>query len=75
VSGGSPARERLAARSVKGAFLDFGTAICGGPGDCPVVRGGRIVFRDDHHLTATFARWLAPALERALVRVLAARGR
>ena len=31
----------------------------------PVVRG-MIVFRDDHHLTATFAASLAPYLEAAL---------
>ena len=43
VSGGSPLRERLAAKAAGGAFLDFGNVICGGPGTCPVVRGGRIV--------------------------------
>jgi hypothetical protein len=76
VSGGSPARERIAAKAVKGAFLDFGGVICGeATGSCPVVRGGKIVFRDDHHLTATFSRWLAPSMERALTRVLNARSR
>ena len=75
VSGGSPLRERLAAKAVGGAFLDFGNVICGGPGTCPVVRGGRIVYRDDHHLTATFSRWLAPSMERALTRILTARRR
>jgi hypothetical protein len=74
-SGGSPARERLAAKAVDGAFLDFGNVICGGSGTCPVVRGDRIVFRDDHHLTATFSRWLAPSMERALTRILATRRR
>jgi hypothetical protein len=31
-----------------------------------------IRYRDDHHFTATFARSLAPVLDRALQRVLAA---
>jgi peptidoglycan/LPS O-acetylase OafA/YrhL len=75
VSGGSPARERLAAKAVDGAFLDFGNVICGGQGTCPVVRGGRIIYRDDHHLTATFSRWLAPSMERALTRIRDARRR
>jgi hypothetical protein len=69
-SGGSPERERVAASLSGGTVLNLGRAICGGPGDCPVVRDGMIVYRDGHHLTATFARSLAPALDRALARVL-----
>ncbi|CAN5728952.1 hypothetical protein BH23CHL8_BH23CHL8_04370 [soil metagenome] len=69
-SGGSPARERTAARLTGGAFLDFGDIICTQRGSCPVVNRNRIIYRDTHHLTATFSRWLAPAMERALVRVL-----
>jgi hypothetical protein len=69
-TGGSPAREKVAARQSGGAFIDFGDVICGGNGSCPVVRNGMIVFRDTHHLTATFSRWLAPALDRALAQVL-----
>ena len=69
-SGGSPERERVAAKLSGGTVLNLGRAICGGPGDCPVVRDGMIVYRDSHHLTATFARSLAPALDRALTRVL-----
>ena len=52
-------------------MLDFNDLICGGKGRCPVVRDGIIVFRDHHHLTATFARSLAPALDRALQKVVA----
>jgi hypothetical protein len=37
-----------------------------------VVTNGMIVYRDEHHLTATFSRWLAPALDRALTRILRA---
>jgi hypothetical protein len=69
-SGGSPQRERVAAQRSKGAFIDFGQIICGGRGSCPVVSNGRILYRDHHHLTATYSRWLAPALERALTKVL-----
>jgi hypothetical protein len=69
-SGGSPARERLAARLSGGTFLDFGDVICTQRGSCPVVNRNRIIFRDTHHLTATFSRWLAPAMERALERVM-----
>jgi hypothetical protein len=34
--------------------------------DCPLVRGTMLVYRDHHHLTATFARALAPLLGAAL---------
>jgi hypothetical protein len=71
VSGGSPARERRAARAAGGVVLNFNDLICGGKGTCPVVRNDMIVFRDHHHLTATFARSLGPALDRALQKVVA----
>jgi peptidoglycan/LPS O-acetylase OafA/YrhL len=70
VSGGSPARERRAARVAGGVVLNFNDLICGGEGACPVVRNDMIVYRDHHHLTATFARSLGPALDRALQTVL-----
>lgn len=70
VSGGSPQRERLAARRSGGTLIDFGDVICGGPGSCPVVSHDRIIFRDDHHLTATFSRWLAPEMDRALAKAI-----
>jgi hypothetical protein len=69
-SGDSPARERIAAERSGGELVNLGHAICGHPGDCPVVRDGMIVFRDEHHLTATFSRSLAPFMERALLRVV-----
>ena len=69
-SGNSPARERIAAKRSGGAFVNFGSAICGRAKGCPVVRSGMIVFRDTHHLTATYSRWLAPAMDRALTRIL-----
>lgn len=60
----------LAAAALAGVpAWDLGPAVCAG-GRCPVVvtaAGGRlqVVYRDDDHLTASFAATLAPALERA----------
>jgi len=42
-------------------LLDFDDAFCKGDA-CPVVIGNVVVNRDVNHLTATFARSLAPAL-------------
>jgi peptidoglycan/LPS O-acetylase OafA/YrhL len=43
---------------------------CPGSGSCPVVINGMIVYRDTHHLTATYCLSLAPALDSALVAIL-----
>ena len=40
-------------------------------GSCPLVRGSLLVFRDDHHLTATFAAALADRIGAALDGVVA----
>jgi peptidoglycan/LPS O-acetylase OafA/YrhL len=73
-SGGSPARERIAAKRSGAKLINLGRRICGGPGDCPVVSEGMILYRDEHHLTATYARSLAPALERKLKKLMRAAG-
>ncbi len=39
-------------------------------GTCPVVIGGVLVYRDKHHLSATYAKTLAPILERKLRELL-----
>ncbi|GGA66801.1 acyltransferase [Arenimonas soli] len=52
------------------ARVDMNPAICPGT-TCPPVIGGLLVWRDSHHLTATFARSLAPELESRLDAVLA----
>jgi peptidoglycan/LPS O-acetylase OafA/YrhL len=59
-------RERTAVKELASAtMVDLTDAVC--PGDpCQAVVDGMIVQRDDHHLTATFAAALAPALEAAL---------
>lgn len=46
-------------------LLDLNEAVCPG-GKCSAELGGRIVFRDQQHLTAGFAASLAPALREGL---------
>ena len=58
-------RERAAARASGATLIDLSDAICPGDPCQPVVRG-MIVYRDDHHLTATFAASLAAILESRL---------
>jgi hypothetical protein len=60
--------ERQAAAASGAAFVDVTSAIC--PTDpCPVLTpAGRIIYRDVHHLTASFARSLADVLGTAIVR-------
>lgn len=59
------------ARRISGApLIDLSARIC--PTDpCPPIIGRRIVYRDHHHLTATFAATLAPDLDAAIRKVLA----
>ncbi|MBF6175935.1 acyltransferase [Nocardia blacklockiae] len=45
--------------------IDLSDAVCG-PQICPVVAGNVLLYHDEHHLTATYSRSLAPALERQL---------
>ena len=57
--------EREAAKATGATRIDLAaSAWCSAT--CPVVRWDTIAYRDSHHLTATFARRLAPALARAL---------
>ncbi|MBT0769516.1 acyltransferase [Kineosporia sp. J2-2] len=46
-------------------MLDLTDSICA-PTQCAVVIGDVLAYRDDHHLTATFARTLAPFVEQRL---------
>ncbi|GGS73503.1 acyltransferase [Planobispora rosea] len=49
---------------------DFNATFC--PGDrCPAVIGNTLVYSDNGHITATFMRSLAPALEKEVLRALA----
>jgi hypothetical protein len=57
--------EKTAARLSGASLVDLSATIC--PYDpCPAVLGGRIVYRDGFHLTATFAAALAGPLAAAL---------
>jgi peptidoglycan/LPS O-acetylase OafA/YrhL len=57
--------EQAAAKALGATIVDLAPIIC--PRDpCPVVLNGMIVYRDDHHMTATFATALAPVLSKAL---------
>jgi hypothetical protein len=47
-------------------IVDFSDELCSGS-VCPPVIGGQIVYRDNNHLTASFARTLAPQLALRLV--------
>jgi peptidoglycan/LPS O-acetylase OafA/YrhL len=60
-------REQKAAAATGAGLIDLSSEICPGAGDCPVVIDNMIVWRDGHHLTATFATSLGPAIDAQLV--------
>jgi peptidoglycan/LPS O-acetylase OafA/YrhL len=62
-------REVEARRLTRAPLIDLTKAIC--PVDpCPPIIGKRLVYRDHHHLTATFAASLARDLDPALAQLL-----
>ncbi len=68
--GGGPAEEEAAAGLTGVRLIDLNDWIC--PADrCAPVIGGVLVWRDAHHLTATYAATLAPMLNTALKPVMA----
>jgi hypothetical protein len=60
------ARELVASRLTGASLVDMSDVVCPGQGACPAVVDGMIVYRDDHHLTATFSASLAPVLAERL---------
>ena len=58
-------REARVAELTAASLIDLTPAVCPTM-PCQVVRDGMIVYRDNHHLTATFSASLAPALDAAL---------
>jgi len=70
---GHDAIERAAAKLAGVPLIDLANRICVAD-PCPAVVGGRIVFRDTHHLTATFTRTLAPGVARLVISVAPAAG-
>jgi peptidoglycan/LPS O-acetylase OafA/YrhL len=71
-----PDRDAFAELAVPGGVhkLDLTDYICG-PAECAPVVGNILVYRDDAHLTNTYAATLAPYLEAEMLAVLAAPGR
>ncbi|WP_257793729.1 acyltransferase family protein [Microbacterium sp. JZ31] len=67
---GDPALEEAADRDGNASMIDMTDHYCTST-MCPAVLGGVIVYRDPHHLTATFASSLAPYL---IERIVAAVG-
>lgn len=63
------ARDGRAAEILGAVLIDPALWLCG-PDVCPAVIDWTIVYRDDHHLTATMARLLAPLLETTLLGAL-----
>lgn len=61
--------ERRTARAHGALFVDLNAVVC--PYDpCPIVSGDTLMWRDKTHLTATFARQLAPAVRTVIKRAL-----
>ena len=58
-------REPIASRVSGAPLLDLISSICPAM-PCQMARNGMILYRDNHHLTATFSTSLAPALGKAL---------
>jgi peptidoglycan/LPS O-acetylase OafA/YrhL len=61
---------RAAARASDAALIDLSEAYCR-PDGCPMMLGGVLVYRDAHHITATFSQTLAPYLAERLRRAAA----
>lgn len=56
---------RAMAQNPDVTFLDLNQRICP-EGNCPAMKGDIVMWRDRHHLTATFARTFAPFFEPAV---------
>jgi hypothetical protein len=63
-------RENAAAAATGAGLIDLTATICPGTGSCPVVQNGIIMWRDEQHLTATYATTLGPAIDAQLVAIL-----
>ena len=63
-------REQGAAKATGAGLIDLTAQVCPGTGNCQPVINNVIVWRDQHHLTATFAVTLAPAVDEKLMAIL-----
>jgi hypothetical protein len=66
------ARDGRAATTLGAVLIDPALWLCDDQ-TCPAVIDWTVVYRDDHHLTATMARRLAPLLEPGLLEALSRR--
>jgi hypothetical protein len=64
------AMEQAAAVARGAAFVDVSDWICNDT-VCPVVIGGEVVYRDEHHLTDRFSRYRSPQIAAAVRLALA----
>ncbi len=55
------AAERDTVKSAGGSYIDVEPWMCTAT-TCPVMVGNVLIYRDDNHLSDTFARWLAPIM-------------
>jgi peptidoglycan/LPS O-acetylase OafA/YrhL len=62
--------EQAATASGGGYYADLTSLFCT-PNRCPVIVGDNLVFRDDNHLTSTYAHWLAPVISAQINDVMA----
>jgi peptidoglycan/LPS O-acetylase OafA/YrhL len=67
---GMGARESREVAATGAGLIVLTDQVCPGSGACPVVINNMIVWRDQHHFTATFARSLGPAIDEQLVKIL-----
>jgi hypothetical protein len=58
-------QEQTAANVAGGSLVDLTSGICGGF-PCRVVTNNILMFRDRHHLTATYSRFIAPLVDSGL---------
>ncbi len=68
VTAAFPLAQEAASRFRRVSTIDLSDEICG-PEVCPPVRNGVVVYRDVNHLTASYVRTLAPALEARLASI------
>jgi hypothetical protein len=63
-------REKAAAAATGAGLIDLTATICPGTAACPAVLNGTIMWRDQQHLTATYAATLGPAIDSQLCAIL-----
>jgi hypothetical protein len=55
------AAEQAATAAGGGHYADLTSLFCTAT-RCPVIVGNNLVFRDDNHLSISYAQWLAPVI-------------